>query len=90
MTSNDINHAIMDGNWTNDQLDSFVMAIKFARNKIAHKNRFTFRVGDRVKFSNQRTGCVEIGTLEKINRKFMIVKTSFARWRVPMSHLEQV
>ena len=89
----DINSTIIAGNFTNEQLDSIAMAIKFARNQLANKNKFTFRAGSQVKFTSSRNGQTILGTVEKINRKFIIVRENgkaFGSWRVPANMLEAV
>jgi len=90
-TIQDINSTIIAGNFTNEQLESITMAIKFARNQLATKNKFTFRAGTSVKFVHNRTGQTILGTVEKINRKFIIVREqgkAFGSWRVPANMLE--
>ena len=83
-----INSAIISGNFTNDQLTSITDAIKFARAQIAQKNKYTLTVGTKVKFTNSRTGMVITGDVQKINRKFVIVKTGpLNTWRVPANML---
>lgn len=93
ITINDINQTIIAGNFTNDQLDAIVMAVKFARNQIAKENKRSLWTGDTVKFTSNRTGEVVIGTVQKINRKFVIVRENGNRnltWRVPANMLETV
>jgi hypothetical protein len=83
-----INSAIISGNFTNDQLTSITDAIKFARAQIAQKNKYTLTVGTKVKFTNSRNGMVITGDVQKINRKFVIVKTGpLNTWRVPANML---
>jgi len=83
-----INSAIISGNFTNDQLTSITDAIKFARAQIAQKNKYTLKVGTKVKFTNSRNGMVITGDVQKINRKFVIVKTGpLNTWRVPANML---
>lgn len=91
-TINDINQTIIAGNFTNEQLDSIVMAVKFARNQIAKENKRSMWVGDSVKFTSSRTGQVVLGTVQKVNRKFIVVreKTGNMTWRVPANMLEAV
>jgi hypothetical protein len=92
-TIQDINSTIISGVFTNDQLDSISTAIKFARNQLASKNKFTLRTGSQVKFTSTRNGQTILGTVEKINRKFVIVKENgkaFGNWRVPANMLEAV
>jgi hypothetical protein len=87
-TIQDINSTIISGQFTNEQLDSIVMAVKFARNQLATKNKFSFRAGSSVKFVSSRTGQLVLGTVQKVNRKFIIVNTNQGNWRVPANMLE--
>jgi hypothetical protein len=91
VTIQDINSTIIAGSFTNEQLDSIAMAIKFARNQLAAKVKFTLVKGTSVKFTSSRTGKTVIGTVEKVNRKFIIVREKgmmFQTWRVPANMLE--
>ena len=92
---NDINHSIIAGNFTNDQLNSIVMAIKFARNQLVKENRGSLVVGTKVKFTSSRTGADVYGTVEKVNRRYIVVRengfnTLGGSWRVPANMLEAV
>lgn len=90
-TIQDINSTIIAGNFTNDQLNSIMTAITFARNQLAQKNKFTLRAGSSVKFVSSRSGQTILGTVEKINRKYVIVKENgklYGTWRVPANMLE--
>jgi len=91
VTIQDINSTIITGSFTNEQLDSIAMAIKFARNQLAAKAKFTLVRGSKVKFTSSRTGKTVLGTVEKVNRKFIIVRENgmmFQTWRVPANMLE--
>jgi hypothetical protein len=84
----EINRAIISGNFTNDQLTSIIDAVKFARAQIAQQNKYTLTIGTKVKFTNSRSGMVITGDVQKINRKFVIVKTGpLNTWRVPANML---
>jgi len=88
-----INQTIIRGDFTNEQLDSIVMAVKFARNTIAKRNKSSLWVGDTVKFTSSRRGELIMGTVQKINRKFIVVRENGNRnltWRVPANMLEAV
>lgn len=90
-TIQDINSTIISGQFTNDQLNSIVQAVTFARNQLAQKTRFTLVKGSQVKFTSSRNGQTVLGTVEKVNRKFVIVRESgkaFGTWRVPANMLE--
>ena len=60
-TIQDINSTIISGVFTNEQLDSIVCAVKFARAQIAQKNKFTLVKGTRVQFVSSRTGQTMLG-----------------------------
>ena len=83
-----INGAILAGNFTNEQLNSIGDAIRFARAQLGQQNKYALRVGTKVKFTNSRSGMVMTGDVQKINRKFVIVKTGpLNTWRVPANML---
>lgn len=92
---NDINHTIIAGNFTDDQLNSIAMAIKFARNQMIKKNTGSLVIGTKVKFISSRSGATVFGTVEKVNRKFIIVRensfnTLGGSWKVPANMLSKV
>ena len=93
-TIQQVNQAIMFGDFTNDELNSINDAIKFARAQIAKQNKREMGVGTVVKFKNSRTGMTVTGTVKKVNRKFILVNEQKSgslfgsTWRVPASMLE--
>lgn len=92
-TIQEINSSIIQGTFTNDQLNSIISAVKFARGQLVRQNRRAFGVGDMVKFTNSRTGRTEVGAVIKIMVKNIVVKTGNGmggtiQWRVPASMLE--
>ena len=92
-TIQEINATIIGGAFTNDEMDSIQMAIKFAKAQLATKNKFTFRAGSQVKFTSSKTGVMVLGTVEKVNRKYIVVRENgkaFGNWRVPANMLEAV
>jgi hypothetical protein len=93
MTLQEINRAIIAGTFSNEDLNSIGDAIKFARAQLAQKAKFTFRAGSQVKFTSSKSGQTVLGTVEKVNRKFIIVRENgkaFGNWRVPANMLEAV
>ena len=94
MTLQEINRAIISGTFSNDDLNSIGDAIKFARAQIANQNKFTLVKGSQVKFTNSRSGQTVLGTVQKVNRKFIIVrengKAFGGSWRVPANMLSAV
>ena len=83
----EINSAIIAGNFTNDQLTSISDAVRFARAQLGQQTKYTLSVGTKVKFTSSRTGMEVSGDVQKINRKFVIVKSGMTNWRVPANML---
>jgi hypothetical protein len=87
-TISEINHAIMQGDLTNDQLDSVIAAIKFRRTQIAREVKREVRVGAAVKFYHPKLGMDIHGTVNRVKQKFILVDTSKGRYNVPANLLE--
>ena len=87
-TIQEVNSAIMFGDFTNDQLDSIIAAIKFRRGQLTRENKRQFRVGSAVKFYSTKRGQTFAGTVEKVAIKFVTVATPQGRWKVPANMLE--
>jgi hypothetical protein len=91
-----VNAAILAGSFTNEQLNSIGDAIRFARAQLANQVKFTLVKGSKVKFTSSRSGQTILGTVEKVNRKFIIVRENKpgslvgGSWRVPANMLEAV
>lgn len=90
ITIQQVNSAIISGEFTNDQLTSIIDAVRFARAQLTKQNRRALRVGDNVKFTVRRSGIIETGNVTKIMVKNALVKTQFSTWKVPVSMLEVV
>ena len=90
----EVNQKIMFGDFTNSELDSIISAIKFARANIAKQNKREMTVGSVVKFVSSRDGRTVLGTVKKVNRKYILVNEQKSgslfgsTWRVPASMLE--
>jgi K+-transporting ATPase A subunit len=82
-----VNSAIMHGNFTNDQLDSILSAIKFAREQIRREVRRELRIGCTVSFISNRNGQKYSGKVDSIKIKNAIVVTPLGRYRVPCNML---
>jgi hypothetical protein len=85
-----INTAIVTGTFTADQLNSIVDAVKFARSRVATATKFSLVKGNKVKFTNSRTGSVMQGDVVKINRLRTQVKVGMTTWNVPHHMLTKV
>lgn len=73
---------------SNDELNQVLDAWKLRRTYLTRQNVRTLQVGDTVQYDG-RNGLTR-GTVEKINRKYIIVSTPFGKWRVPANMLEKV
>ena len=89
-TISEVNFAIMQGDFTNDQLDSILSAIKFRRGQISKQNKRALTIGSQVKFTSNRNGVTYSGVVEKIAIKNVIVRTPLGGYRVPANMLEVV
>ena len=84
----DVNAAILQGNFTNDQLTSIIDAVKFARARLTEKNKRSMFLGDTVRFTSSKNGVQYTGTVQKIAIKYVTVSTAKGLWRVPANMLE--
>ena len=90
MNITQINTAILQGRFTNDELISIIDAVKFARARLTDMNKRSLRIGDSVSFNSSKTGRTMQGSVTKIAIKFVTVKTNIGLWRVPANMLTVV
>ena len=90
MNITQINTAILQGSWSNDQLTSMIDAIKFARARLTEQTKRSLRIGDNVNFNSTKQGRNVTGVVVKIAIKFVTVKTVSGLWRVPANMLTVV
>ena len=90
MNITQINTAILQGGWTNDQLSSMIDAVKFARARLTEQTKRSLRIGDNVNFNSTKLGRNVTGVVMKIAIKFVTVKTVTGLWRVPANMLTLV
>ena len=83
-----INSAIMFGNFTNDQLTSINDAVLYARAQLRSVKIREFTKGDTVKFHSTKRGVTVTGTVTKVAIKYVTVKDGAMLWRVPANMLE--
>jgi hypothetical protein len=88
MNASQINTAIIQGTFTNDELQSMVDAVKYARNKLGNQTKRTLTVGAKVRFVSSRSGQTIIGTVRKLAIKNIVVDTPLGAYRVPANMLE--
>ena len=89
MNIKQINTAIMQGDFTNEELNSIGDAMRFARAQLVVRNKSALTIGSNVKFTSSTRGTIS-GVVKKINRKFIIVDQpgQFRSWKVPANMLE--
>ena len=90
MNVSQINTAIIQGTFTNEQLSSMIDAVKFARIRLAQATKFSLRIGSQVEFTSTKTGRTMQGTVQKIAIKYVTVATNAGLWRVPANMLTVV
>lgn len=89
-TIQQVNASIVSGKFTNDELDSIINAVKFARAKLAHQTKANLTLGDNVEFVSSKTGRAMRGFVKKIATKYITVDTGLGMWRVPANMLSIV
>ena len=89
MNIKQINTAIMQGDFTNEELNSIGDAMRFARAQLVVRNKSALTIGSNVKFTSSTRGTIS-GVVKKINRKFIIVDQPglYRSWKVPANMLE--
>ena len=86
-----INTAILQGGWTNDQLTSIIDSVKFSRARLTEQNKRSLSIGDNVHFNSTKLkGAGVTGVVVKIAIKFVTVKTVSGMWRVPANMLSKI
>ena len=85
-----INSAIMFGDFTNDQLNSIIDAVKYRKASAAKRVTATLRIGDNVNFTSTKTGQNITGFVVKVAVKYVTVKTVQGLWKVPANMLTRI
>ena len=87
-TIQEINSTIMfGGGFTNEQLDSIICAVKYARGQLVKANKRAMTLGTKVKFTNSRTGQLILGDVIAVKHKYIHVRVGTSTWRVPCNML---
>ena len=73
----------------NDEINQVVEATKLKRTHLSRQAVRNFVKGDMVQFTSSRTGGKVNATVEKVNRKYVVVQAHVGgqKWRVPATHL---
>ena len=85
-----INTAILQGGFTNNELTSIIDAVKFARARLTDQTKRSLSIGDNVNFTSSKTGRNVTGVVVKIAIKYVTVKTVQGAWRVPANMLSKI
>ena len=89
-TVQEINQAIMFGDFTNTELMSMIDAVKWRRATLAKLTKASLALGDSVQFTSNKTGMTLTGRVEKIAIKYVTVRTPQGAWRVPANMLSKM
>ena len=87
-TIQEVNSAIMFGQWTNVELSSMIDAVKWNRAQLTKEVKNSIKPGQMVKFTSSKTGRTMVGDVTKIAIKYVTVRTPAGMWRVPANMLE--
>jgi hypothetical protein len=90
MNISQVNHAIMYGNFTNDELSSIIDAVKYGRARLTREIKRGLAVGDNVNFTSTKLGRNVTGVITKIAIKYVTVRTATGLWRVPANMLTRI
>jgi len=90
MTIQEVRSAIISGVFTNDDLNSIIEALKYARAQLARQTRRSLMVGDTVKFTSNRNGMTYTGVVRKVKIKYILVGTNAGVFNVPANMVEAV
>jgi len=89
-TVQEINQAIMFGDFTNTELSSMIDAVKWRRATLAKLTKASLAVGDTVNFTSSKTGMNVTGVVMKIAIKYVTVQSVKGLWRVPANMLSKL
>ena len=89
-TIQEVNRAIMFGQWTNTELSSMIDAVKWNRAQLGKQIKRSITLGANVNFTSTKTGQNLTGVVTKIAIKYITVKTTAGLWRVPANMLTVV
>lgn len=87
-TASEINTAILNGNFTPDEIRAISNAISFKFKEMQRKAAISFMKGDKVKFTT-RNGETVVGTVARVNQKTVTVNTATSQWKVSGSLLKK-
>jgi len=90
MTTAQICRIIEHGQLNDQDLNSVITAVKYARRTLQRKVTSSLMVVDNVEIASSKTGRVMRGHVTKIAVKYVTVNTGLGMWRVPANMLAKV
>ena len=90
MTTAQICRIIENGQLNDQDLNSVIAAVKYARRHLQRQVTSSLMVGDRVSFTSSRSGQTMTGKVTKIAIKYVTVSCTMGNWRVPANMLTKV
>ncbi len=90
MSIQTVSAEILAGNFTNDQLNSIIDAVRYARAQLGKRSIRALMLGDNVNFNSVKLGRNVTGVVTKIAIKYVTVRTAQGLWRVPANMLTVV
>jgi hypothetical protein len=91
MTTAQICRIIEHGQLNDQDLNSVITAVKYARRHLQRKVTSSLMVGDNVEFASSKTGRVMRGHVTKIAIKYVTVSVpGWGSWKVPANMLTKV
>jgi hypothetical protein len=89
MNVEQIQIAIMRGDFTNVDLNAISDSVRYKRGLLAKETKRSLKIGDTVSFISTKFGKIN-GTVKRIKVKNVVVSTPFNNWNVPASMLTKV
>jgi len=91
MTTAQICRIIEHGQLNDQDLNSVITAVKYARRHLQRKVTSSLMVGDNVEFTSSKTGRTMVGTVTKIAIKYVTVSVpGWGSWKVPANMLTKI
>ena len=81
---------IISGAFSNDELNSIIDSVKYARARLGKQAIRQLSMGDNVSFVSSKTGQTMTGFVTKIAIQYVTVRTLGGLWRVPANMLTVV
>jgi hypothetical protein len=89
-TIDQVTHAIMFGDFDNQQLEAVAQAMRYRRTQLSKEAKRSMTPGITVKFYHPKQGRDITGTVNRIKQKYILVDTPQGRYNVPANLLETV